>query len=363
MKAVTVLILALAIAVFAQEQSPTANQAAAPAKQQNKPDIAAPPPMTAEQVVSFLEGQLGWEERQTDSDSPTYADVIRVVSELRARLKAKPQDIQALLLWAHFALIPEPLQLPAEAQPPASEPESLPPPGVALDRVLAAQPHNAEALFLKGRITLASDPGKALVLLRQALEFAPGNPKYGVFLAQILAEQGRPGEAAQILRSAQKNHPAIPFLEDLETLGTPEGGELAEGCGWCAFPMRDLLSNAHLEDLWLLRMRFYHYLKSPAEIEAFYSNRIPGFRFIEEKEMNQGTPGSGDKRDQLYAQFVQVKSGSMKPVSKASELREFIGTKDGIYILLLEIHDDPDLKRKLLPGEHSCYLILTNLRK
>src|SRR5579864_1605567 len=109
----------------------------------------APLHMTAEQVASFLGGQFGWGERQTDSDSPTDADVTRVASELRARLKAKPQDIQALLLWAHFALIPEPLQLPPEAQTPASESESLPPPGVALDRVLAAQPHNAEALFLK----------------------------------------------------------------------------------------------------------------------------------------------------------------------------------------------------------------------
>ncbi len=329
------------------------------------PPRTAEPPMTAEQVVSFLRAPsepMEWAESRSDSGGPTDADMIRVVSELRARLKAKPQDLQALLLWAHFALIPEPLQLPAEAQPPASEPESLPPPGVALDRVLAAQPHNAEALFLKGRITLASDPGKALVLLRQALEFATGNLRYSVFLAQILAEQGRPGEAAQVLHSAQKNHPALPFLEDLETLGVPAGGELVEG-GIDAFTVGVLLSNVHLEDPWHLRMRFYHYLKSPAEIEAFYSSRIPGFRFIEQKEKDQGSPGSGDTRDRSYEQFVQVKSGSMKPVSKSGELRDFIGAKDGIYIVLLETNDDPDLKRKLLPGEHSCRLILTNLRK
>jgi hypothetical protein len=321
-----------------------------------------PPPMTPEQVASFLGNQFGWGERQRYSSSPTDADVIRVVRELRARLKAEPLDMQALLLWAHFALMPERFQLPAEAQPPASEPESLPPPGVALDRVLAAQPHNADALFLKGRTTMASDPGKALVLLRQALELAPGNPRYGVFLAQALTEQGRPGEAAQILRAAQKNHPALPFLEDLATLGVPEGSDLAE-CGKCAFTMGTLLNNARLEDPWRVRMRIYHYVKSPAEIEAFYSSRIPGFRFIEEKEKNQGTTGSGDKRDRSYDQFVQIKSGSMKPVSKSSELPDFTGPKDGINILLLEVNDDPDLKRALSPGEHSCYLILTNLRK
>ena len=282
-------------------------------KRLEKVQRPAPPPMTAEQVVSFLGdqfGPLGWRELRENSDPPTDADMNSVVSELRARLKAKPQDMQALLLWAHFGLMPEPLQLPAEAQPPASEPESLPTPAVALDRVLAAQPHNAEALFLKGRITVASDRGKALVLLRQALELAPSNPRYGAFLAQVLAAQGRPGEAAQILRSLQKSHPVIPFLEDLETLGVPEGGEPVydgtinhtssppdsdDDAGMYVFTMATFLSNARLEDPWHVRLRIYHYAKSPAEIEAFYASRIPGFRFIEEKEKEQGEPASGDQ--------------------------------------------------------------------
>lgn len=338
----------------------------------------APPPMTAEQVVSFLRAPsepMEWAESRSDSEGPTDADVTRVVRELRSRLKAKPDDQQALLLWAHFALVREPFKLPAEAQPPTSEPESLPPPAVALDRVLATQPHNAEALFLKGRLTLDSDSGKALVLLRQALEFAPGNPRYGVFLAQILVEQGRPGEAAQILRSVQKNHPALPFLDDLDSLGLPEGGELVfdgrmehttsspesgEACSMCAFTMADDLSNTHLEDPWRLRMRIYYFKKSPAEIEAFYSNRIAGFRFIEEKEKQ---PGSQKKRDRSYDQFVQINSGGMKPVSNSSELRDFARAKDGISLLLLDTNDHPHLKRKLAPGEHICYLFLTNLRK
>jgi hypothetical protein len=180
------------------------------------------------------------------------------------------------------------------------------------------------------------------------------------------------------LRSAQKNHPVIPFLEDLETLGAPEGGELVfdgamqhttsspdsgDACSMCAFTMATLLSNARLEDPWRLRLRIYYSRKSPAEIEAFYSTRIPGFRFIEEKEKQQVTPRSGKKRDRSYDQFVYIESGSMKPVSNSSELPDFTGAKDGINIVLLEINDHPDLKRKLAPGEHICYLILTNLRK
>ena len=53
----------------------------------------------------------------------------------------------------------------------------------------------------------------------------------------------------------------------------------------------------------------------------------------------------------------------MKPVSKSSELPDFTGPKEGINIVVLDDKDDPDLKRKLAPGEQSCYLILTNLRK
>lgn len=176
----------------------------------------------------------------------------------------------------------------------------------------------------------------------------------------------------------QKIHPELPFLKDLETLGVPEGGELVfdgakqhntsspdsgDACSMCAFTMATFLSNARLEDPWHLRLRIYYYKKSPAEIEAFYSARIPGFRFIEEKQKEQDTPRSGDKRDRSYDQFVYIESGNMKPVSNSSELPDFTGAKDGINILLLDINDHPHLKRKLAPGEHICYLILTNLRK
>jgi ankyrin repeat protein len=101
-----------------------------------------PPPMTAEQVIRYLEGQVDSRElggAPQNSEPPTAADVTRAVSELRAQLKAKPQDTHALMLWARFAFIPYPEILATGYRPSSSEKDFLSP-AVALDRVLAAEP-------------------------------------------------------------------------------------------------------------------------------------------------------------------------------------------------------------------------------
>lgn len=324
-----------------------------------------PPPMTAEQVIRYLEAQqdsrqLG--EAPQNSDPPTSADVTRAVSELRAQLKAKPQDTHALMLWARFAFVPYPYILATGYQPSASEKDSLSP-GTALDRVLAVEPHNAEALFLKGRVTLDRNSAKGIALVRQAVEFAPNNFRYREFLAEYLANHGHLREAKELLREAKKDHPMIPFLEDLEAVGIPEGGELLAGSA-LSIPIMIALGDAGLADHMYLRLRTYHYTKSPAEIEAFYIGRIPGFRFIAEKEEGEEMTGPEGPSLLLHAyQLLQIKSGSVKVMSGPIESQDLAKTKDGIEMTLFEIKDDPDLKRKLLPGEHSCYLILTNFRK
>jgi len=335
-----------------------------------------PPPMAVEQVVSKLEAQwdsteLGVE--QLDKDRPTDADVAKTTSELVSRLKARPQDTQALLLWVRFAFVPDPYKLATGYDPPASETESLPSPDVALDRVLAAEPHNAEALYLKGRmyegLVLAEkagskrdDFGQAIPFLRQAVGFAPENLKYREFLALFLADQGHPGEGEAILRSAQKNHPMIPLLEDLDSLSAPEGGELLAGDA-ISMTMMIALGDAGVADHLRLRLRTYHYAKSPAEIEAFYAGRMPGFHFIPEKEAAQGTPSPDDIMGQFYLQFLRVKSGSLKPSSQRSEVPDPQKAENGIMMTLVEMNVDSSLERKLSPGEHSCYLILANYRK
>jgi hypothetical protein len=170
-------------------------------------------------------------------------------------------------------------------------------------------------------------------------------------------------EAGQLLRAAQKDHPMIPFLEDLEAVGVPEGGELLAASG-LSLPMMVVLGDAGLADHMNLRLRTYRYRKSPAEIEAFYAGRIPGFRFVPHKEEDEDTPVPEGPTLLLHAyQFLQVKSGSVKIMSGPIESLDLPKTKDGIEMQLFEIKNDPDLKRKLRPGEHSCYLILTNFLK
>jgi hypothetical protein len=335
----------------------------------------APPPMAVEQVVSKLEAEWDTQElgeEHQDSDLPTDADVARTTSELGSRLKARPQDPQTLLLWARFALVPYLYKLAGGHRPSAPETDSLPA-DVALDRVLAAEPHNAEAFYLKGRIyggvvradkmgTKRNDLGQAIPLLRQAVELVPDNLRYREFLALFLADQDHPGEGKEVLRYAQKNHPMIPLLEDLETVSVPEGGEFLVDHGLSA-TMMIALGDAGVADHLHLRLRTYHYAKSPAEIEAFYASRIPGFRFIPDKEKQQGTPSPEGEMGQLYRQFVHVTSGSVKPSSQRSELPEPQKAENGIMMTLVEMNEDSTLERKLSPGEHSCYLILANYRK
>lgn len=328
--------------------------------------------LTVEQVVSKLEAQ--WDsmelgEEQRDKDYPTGAEVAKTESELGSRLKAQPQDTQTLLLWARFALIPYYYKLGTGYKPSASKTESLPP-GIALDRVLAAEPHNAEALYLKGRIyggavragnvgTKRIGLGQAIPLLRQAVEFAPDNLRYREFLALFLADQGHPGEGKEILHSAQKNHPMIVLLEDLESVSAPEGGQFFVSHPISLATMEAMMEAAVADHLHL-RLRTYQYAKSRAEIEAFYANRIPGFRFIPEKEDQPGAPRTEDEVGLMHLQFLRVKSGKMEPSRQRSEVPDPDKAKDGIMMTLLEM-DNPD--RRLPPDEHGCYLILANYRK
>lgn len=335
---------------------------------------ATPPPMTVEQVVNTLEADsdsMDLGEQPKDSEHPTQADVANTVSELGSRLKTKPQDTPTLLLWARFALIPEPSILATGYEPPASKTEFLPA-DVALDRVLATEPHNAEALYLKGRLSVgvvrADEVGfeqkgleRAIPLLRQAAEYAPDNLKYREFLALFLADAGRPGEGKDVLRAAQKNHPMIPLLEDLEAVSAPEGGEYFVGHA-ISMSIMEAMGNAGIADHLHLRLRTYLYTKNVSQIEAFYASRFPGFRFLpankRRRQLNEEDGG-----EKAYLQFLHGKSGGMKASRQRSEVPDPAVAKDGFLMIAIEKNDDPSGTRKLPPGERGCYLVLVNYRK
>jgi tetratricopeptide (TPR) repeat protein len=243
----------------------------------------------------------------------------------------------------------------------------LPTPEAAIDRVLALEPRNAEALYYKGRMyggsvlagiraTKRFDLERAVSFLRQAVEIAPNNLKYRKILALFLADQGRPGEAKALMRAAQKDDLMVKLLGDLESLPVPEGAELFLSHPYSDAAWALTLLESGFGDHLRVRLHTYRIAKSPAEIDAFYASRLPGFRFIPDDE----NP-SESEFGHVYNQFLRVKSGIMRASRDRLEIPKQL--EPGIWMQLVEMQNDPELQRKLGPGEHNCYLILVNLRK
>ena len=320
-----------------------------------------PPPMAVEEVIHRLEVrddafELGFDESFPGWDN-SEADIARAKSELASRLQKQPQDTQTLLLCARLSLA-------------GGHADSLPAPEAALDRVLTAQPRNAEALYYKGRIygrPVAAGTGKramkrfdvnrAVSFLRQAVELAPKDLKYRQTLALFLADQGHPGEAKAVLRAGRKDDPMIKLLEDLEALPIPEGAELLFSHPFSSAATMNLISGAgdHLH----LRVRTYRIAKSVADIEAFYASRMPGFRFLPEAPDTSGEPAT-EELGRWYDQFLRTQSGTLRPSRDRQDLPE--KREAGFQMLLVELPNDPELGRKLGPGENNCYLIFVNYR-
>lgn len=322
-------------------------------------------PMTIEEVVSRLEVQWDSGEFDLGEAVPVWknqdADVARASSEIRSRLMARPQDTHTLLLWARL-------------NPAGDLAESLPTREAALDRVLAAEPHNAEALYQKGRIygtpvrsgskwAKSRDLNRAVSFLRQAVEFAPNNLKYRKILALLLADQGHHGEAKLTLSAVAKSDPMVKFLEELESVPIPEGAEYFFDHPLRGAYMLELLASGIIEDNLHLRVRLYRISKSPAEIGAFYATRIPGFQFIRVDENPRGAQNAERPFESEYAQFVRMKSGVVRPSRNLQEIPDPRKREPGILMSLAEMRNDPALDRKLGPGEHNCYLLLVNSRK
>ena len=333
---------AVARVKFSMEQDQQA-QAASPA-----------PSLTVEDAIARLEAawdgaNLGVEKRQ---DWPNQkADVEGLDAELAARLRADPQGKQTLLLWARRNAV-------------SHRSDSLSAAEAALERVLAVEPRNAEALYYKGRIQARlvragnlrkrADLNGAVSLLRQAVESAPMNVRYRSTLVLFLHEQGLAGEANSMLGAIRKNDPVSRLLEELAAVPIPEGSEYLVDHPLEGAALMELLASETVEDYLRLRLRFYRIPKSRTEVEAFYAARMPGFRFMRAGE-------SGTESD--YLQFVRLVSGAARPSRDLREIPDPKQRQAGILMVLYEMRDDPDLGRKLAPHEHNCYLLLINTRK
>ena len=179
------------------------------------------------------------------------------------------------------------------------------------------------------------------------MEYAPDNRKYREFLALFLADAGRPGEGKEVLRSAQKNHPMIPLLEDLESVSVPEDGEFFVGHA-ISMSLMIAMGNAGIADHLHLRLRTYLYTKNVSEIEAFYASGFPGFHFIPANERRRQL-NQEDGEERAYPQFLHVKSGRMKASRQRSEVPDPAVARDGILMIVIEKNDDPS-------GRENCRL-------
>lgn len=299
-------------------------------------------------IRDLSEGVPAWPNREQD--------VARAKSELASRLKARPQDTQTLLLWARAGF----------------QEESLPAPEAALDRVIAAEPQNAEALYYKGRIygralktggvSWRWDLSRAVPFIRQAVELAPNNLKYRRTLAIFLLDQGRLGEAKLMFSTLRKDDPMIRLIEELDAVSIPDDAEYLLDHPLFGVAMLELLASNTIEDYLDLRLRLYRIPKSPRDIEAFYASRIRGFRLLGERGKAPGERVQGEPVRE-YAQFIRIKSGTASPSRAVGEIPDPRRREPGILMLLTEWPDDPDLGRTLGPGENNCYLLLMNTRR
>jgi ankyrin repeat protein len=321
-----------------------------------------PAPIPPEQIVDALETQ--WESNDTSRSyvhrmAPRQADAEKTWQELAAQVNERPQDRNTLMLWARLQLADSFgwMGKKRTASPSAEE---------ALDRVLSAHSHDAEALYYKGRlygfpIAVSShaarrkDLNKAVEFLRQAVKYAPKKIKYRETLAYFLADQGRPGEAKTILQAVNKDHSLIPLLADLESVPVPPHVEFATEHEAGLMLMMDMGSEGGISDNLRLRTRTYSTQQERSGIETFYRAHWPAFHWIPDWGIQPHQPGDGTP-PLLYRQFLRGGPGAWKPSRDLEEIMRQKKNGSGIMIAFFDFRtlqvpetdpDDKDLGRYL----------------
>ncbi len=300
-----------------------------------------PAPIPPEQIVNGLETQ--WESSDTEWSAdrmvrmlPREADAEKTWQQLAAQVKTRPQDRNTLMLWAR-------LQLADSFGWRGKKRTASPSAEEALDRVLAAHPHDAEALYYKGRlygfpiqvsthVLRRKDLDKAVECLRQAVRYAPKKIKYRETLAYFLADQGRLGEAKTILQAANKDHPLIPLLADLESVPVPPHVEFAAGHKAALMLMMDMDS---ISDNLRLRTRTYSTQQDRSDIETFYRAHWPAFHWIPDWGIEPHQPGDNTP-PLIYRQFLRGGPGAWEPSRDLEEIMRQKKNGSGIMIAFFD---------------------------
>jgi protein O-GlcNAc transferase len=182
-------------------------------------------------------------------------------------------------------------------------PEAL----AALERLVALEPKNADALACLGRLTRTSDPQRSAELYRRAAEADPRHVSYAVGYAAALVQQRRFAEAAAILQRA--------------TAVAPDNYEAHANLAAALFELK-LYNRAVVEYKWIGQAkpelavvhyfigiahdRLGEYEDALAEYEAFLARADAGQNQLEIEKVNLRLPslrnqikrGEGVKKEQ-----------------------------------------------------------------
>ena len=330
-----------------------------------------PDPIPPGQIVDSLENEWQWADTNWDQRSitmpPRRVDVEKARQELAAQVKAAPRDRNTLILWARLEL--------AESFGWSGDKRRLGSPSAeeSLDRVLAAHPHDAEALYYKGRLygfpvavnKLAArrkDVDKAVEYLRQAVNYAPRENKYRTTLAYFLADQGHPGEARAMLRAAHQDDALLPLLEDLESFPIPADAEFLARHAASLMIALDMGSDGIPADNIPMRVRTYSVRQNGSEMEKFYQDHWPGFHWIPDWG---GVPHKAEDSSPplFYRQFLRGRPGAWEPSHDHEEIAREKKNTSGLMLIFLDMRALPEMANELDPQDSGRVLVILNYRR
>jgi len=250
---------------------------------------------------------------------------------LDAFRKLHPDDVDTLLLAARLGRLQElGVQLFSAPQPEIGrqreaeehqrahllELQSL------VDRVLKLEPNNAAAHYWNARLFGFSnrtvygagpEPGvwdvdRAILSAKKAVELAPGVVAYRETLASSLVIGQKFDEAAAALAGvAGGRHQMSILLQDLAQVPVPKG----------AIPLRALAgkmadteaAKGRLADYPYLRVRAYAVGGSAAQVETFYRDKWPSFRFYKA----EGDGDAGDVSMNIFMELLRLEGSKLVP--------------------------------------------------
>lgn len=247
-----------------------------------------PPPNA---ITSFLDVaqafERGW-------DGGGAEDLGRARGLVEAHLAESPDDVEALILSArlvHVEYSNKGFVSSAGGSFPDVEAEIVPR-MKGLEHALELQPDNAEAHYWKARVYGISVPAiqddrfamvpvnhdVATASARRAVDLEPNNIAYREALATYLLVAQRDNEAAEVLRTVDGGgHPIYRLLVDLKAIPVPPNA-LFSHAESITFSEQQL-ARGRIRDYEHVRVRAYIVPGSISELEDFYDDFWPGFKF------------------------------------------------------------------------------------